>query len=236
MTDDDLAGRLAAVRARIAAAALNVSRQPDSVTLLPVSKTHPVEDIAELARLGGVHKFGENRPQELAQKAAELGSLELEWVLIGPLQRNKAGLVARYAAQFQALDSLSVAEALERQLQHLGRPIDVMIEVNTSGEAAKHGVTPAAAVPLAHGLAVYQCLRPVGLMTVAAQGDEPVVRGCFRCLREVQSQLRDEGYDWPQLSMGMSADLEWAIEEGSTLVRVGTAIFGDRASCPGVPK
>jgi len=228
MTGDDLAGRLAGVRARIARAALNVGRPLDSVTLLPVSKTHPVEVIAELARIGGVRQFGENRPQELAAKASELAALELGWVLIGPLQRNKAGLVAKSATQFQALDSLSVAESLDSRLQHLGRQIEVLIEVNTSGEASKHGVTPAGALSLAHGLAAYESLRPVGLMTVAAQGDEPVVRGCFRRLREVRSQLRDDGFDWPQLSMGMSADLEWAIEEGSTIVRVGTAIFGGR--------
>ena len=222
----DVVERLAAVRARIAEAAAAAGRRPGEVTLLPVSKTHPVEDIADFSRLSGIRSFGENRPQELAAKAVTYP--HLDWVLIGPLQRNKAGLVAAHASQFQALDSLRVAEALDRQLQALGRSLDVMIEVNTSGEPAKHGVPPADALTLARNLAPYASLKPIGLMTLAAQGEEPQVRGCFRALRTVQSQLRDNGHDWPSLSMGMSNDYVWAIEEGSTMVRLGTAIFGPR--------
>lgn len=220
-----IADRVADALDRIAKAAAAAGRPANSVTLLPVSKTRPVADISEAAATG-LTSFAENRPQELAAKAQALPGLG--WVLIGPLQRNKAGLAARYASQFQALDSLPLACALDRQLQDLGRPLEVLIEVNTSGEATKHGVAPDEAVALARGLADCQALRPVGLMTVAAQGPQPVVRGCFQALREVQSRLRDEGFDWPQLSMGMSDDFEWAIDEGSTVVRLGTAIFGPR--------
>jgi len=224
----DVVERLTAVRARIAEAAATACRRPHHITLLPVSKTHKVEDIAEVAQLGHIKSFGENRPQELAAKAIE--APHLDWVLIGPLQRNKAALVAAHASQFQALDSLRVAEALDRQLQALGRSLDVMIEVNTSGEPAKHGVPPSEALKLAQSLAPYASLNPIGLMTLAAQGEEPQVRGCFQALRTVQSQLRDNGHDWPSLSMGMSNDYVWAIEEGATVVRLGTAIFGPRPS------
>jgi len=228
VTPEEVAGRLAAVRARIAEVAAGVGRRGEEVSLLPVSKTHPVEYLAEVARVTGVRHYGENRPQELAAKA--VACPDLEWVMIGPLQRNKAGLVAAHAGQFQALDSLRVAQALDRALQVGGRCLDVMVEVNTSGEAAKHGVAPGEALELVRGLAVCSALRPVGLMTLAALGDESRVRGCFRALRGVQGRLRDDGFDLPEMSMGMSDDFVWAVEEGSTLVRLGTAVFGPRVT------
>lgn len=227
-----LAARVEAVRARIAAAAARVGRDPSSVTLLPVSKTRPAAVVAATAAATGLAVFAENRPQELAAKAEELAGLGLGWVQIGPLQTNKAGLVAAHASQFQALDSWRVAEALDRRLQALGRGMDVLIEVNTSGEAAKHGVAPDDAVALASGLAPYTALRPRGVMTVAVNSqDEASVRACFRLAREVRARLRDSvPGQWDELSMGMSGDFEWAIEEGATIVRIGSAIFGPRPS------
>lgn len=228
---DGLAPRVAAVRAAMAAAADRVGRNPADIALLPVSKTRPADLVAEAARTSGLLLFGENRPQELAAKAAQLAGLGLGWVLIGPLQTNKAGLAAQWADQFQALDSLKVAQALDRRLQTIGRSLDVLIEVNTSNEASKHGVPPSQAAELARGLAVYTALRPIGLMTVAANtSDQKVVRGCFAQLRQVQTQLRDIGGSWDELSMGMSSDYQIAIEEGSTMVRIGQALFGPRAS------
>jgi len=242
MTDDQaLAGRIASVRARVADAARRAGRDPGDVEVLPVSKTRPAESVSRVSRIGGFTSFAENRPQELAAKAEALPGFR--WVLIGPLQSNKVSLAARWAASFQALESLSVAEALDRRLQALGRGIDVMIEVNTSGEASKHGVAPDEVVPLARGLAPYASLRPVGLMTVAVNSpDEAAVRGCFRALRQLRGRLRDDGIAsaaWDELSMGMSADFEWAIEEGATVVRIGTQIFGPRppvSDRPAVPK
>ena len=226
----DLADRLAAIRVRIAAAAERAGRDASSVQLLPVTKTQPVE-VIEDAMAAGLTRFAENRPQELAAKRSCLrqDDPEVTWVLIGPLQTNKARLAARFADQFQALDSLRTADALDRRLQALGRGMDVLVEVNTSGEPAKHGVVPSDAPALARALSAYQALRPVGLMTVAVNSpDEQAVRSCFRRLVDVQRHLRDDGLDWPELSMGMSGDFEWAIEEGSTIVRLGTALFGPR--------
>ena len=224
--------RVEAIQYRMAAAATRVGRDPAEVALLPVSKTRPAEAVTAVATGTGLVRFAENRPQELAAKARELDGIE--WVLIGPLQTNKAALVAEYACQFQGLDALRTAEALDRRLQALGRGMDVLVEVNTSGEAAKHGVAPGEALALARGLGAFSSLRPAGLMTVAVNSpDEKAVRACFARLREVQAQLRDAlGDGWDELSMGMSGDFEWSIEEGSTIVRVGTAIFGPRPMPP----
>ena len=236
MTDvQTLKRRVEAIQARMVAAARRAGRDPADVALLAVSKTRPAEAVAAVVAGTGMTRFAENRPQELAAKARELSNIE--WVLIGPLQTNKAGLAAEFACQFQALDAVRTAEALDRRLQALGRGMDVLIEVNTSGETAKHGVPPEGALELAHGLKPFSSLRPVGLMTVAVNSpDEVAVRACFRRLRGVQDQLRDElGDGWGELSMGMSGDFEWAIEEGSTIVRVGTAIFGPRPMPRDVP-
>jgi len=235
MTDAaELKLRVEAIEARMASAARRVGRDPADVALLPVSKTRPAEAVAAVVETTGLTRFAENRPQELAAKAREVAA---EWVLIGPLQTNKAGLAAEFACQFQALDALRTAEALDRRLQALGRGMDVLIEVNTSGEESKHGMAPGDALALARGLSAFSSVRPVGLMTVAVNSpDEAAVRACFTRLRDVQAHLRDGlGDGWDELSMGMSGDFEWAIEEGSTIVRVGTAIFGPRVTPPAVP-
>jgi len=198
-----------------------------------VTKSRSLEAITEIVTQAGLTTLAENRPQELATKAEALTDLPVKWVLIGPLQTNKAGLVAGWANQFQALDSLRTAEVLDRRLQSLGKSLDVLIEVNTSGEVTKHGIAPDQAMALARGLADCGSLRPIGLMTVAINSpDEAAVRACFRSLRQVQTQLREASNDsrWDVLSMGMSGDYEWAIEEGSTMVRIGSAIFGPRTA------
>ena len=221
---------LAAVEARIVAACVRAGRPRESVRLLPVSKTQPASVVAE-AYEAGCRRFGENKVQEAMAKADELASLPgIEWALIGHLQTNKARDAARFATEFQALDSLRVAEALDRRLQASGRGMDVLIEVDTSGEETKFGVAPAEVVALARQLGAYPSLRLRGLMTIAANtSDAAVVGRCFDAMVALREQLRDalgDGHD--ELSMGMSGDFELAIERGSTCVRVGTAIFGAR--------
>jgi pyridoxal phosphate enzyme (YggS family) len=229
-----LAARLREVSGRIEAACRRAGRDPATVTLLPVSKTHPLADIEAVAALSGLTLFGENRPQELAAKAASLSpGSPVRFVLIGHLQTNKAGLAAQYAASFQALDSSHLAAALDRRLQALGRGLDVLIEVNTSGEPAKHGLAPQEVPAFASGLAAMNSLRVRGLMTVALNSPDPcAVSACFDQLVLLQARLRDDGVlgaDWAQLSMGMSGDFECAIAHGATMVRVGRAIFGARS-------
>lgn len=234
MTEEaELADRIDAVRRRIAGACARAGRDPDGVRLLPVSKTQPFQVLAQAARLGIV-RFGENRVQEMANKDAglrELG-LQVQWALTGPLQSNKVRDVAALASEFQALESVRIAEALQRRLTAAGRRLDVMIEVNTSQESAKHGLDPAEVPDFAARLAPYDALNVTGLMTVAANTpDQRVIAGCFQTLVDLQARLRDAGTlgsAWDELSMGMSGDFELAIEHGATVVRVGTAIFGAR--------
>lgn len=225
-----LAANQAVVEARIRAACAASGRARDSVRLLAVSKTHPASAVADAHALG-LRWFGENKVQEALAKASELASLDdLKWSFIGHLQTNKARDVASFAHEFQGLDSLHVAEALDRRLQAAGRALDVLIEVDTSGEATKFGVAPDDVVDMAHALRPYQSLRLRGLMTIAANtSDRAVIASCFDTMVRLQAHVQDAlGASCPELSMGMSGDLELAIEHGSTCVRVGTAIFGQR--------
>ncbi len=226
-----IAENLAAVQSRIEAACARAGRSASEVRLLPVSKTHPAASVME-AYAAGARRFGENKVQEAAAKAAELASLaEVSWALIGHLQSNKAKQLVTFAAEFQALDSAPLAAELDKRLQAAGRRLEVLIEVNTSGEASKFGVAPGEVVGLARALRAFDALDVRGLMTIATNTpDRAVVAGCFDELAALRDRLRDEfggGYD--ELSMGMSGDFELAIERGATCVRVGTAIFGARA-------
>lgn len=227
-----VADRLAAVRDRIDAACVRVGRQPEEVRLLPVSKTHPPEVLAQ-AYDAGVRELGENRVQEVVAKAEALADRpDLRWSLIGHLQSNKARAAAAVIGEFQALDSLKIARALDRALQADGRAIDVLIQVNSSAEPQKFGLPPAEVADLAVELRHCDSLRVHGLMTVAVfSGDPAEVAACFQRMRALQEQLRQTDqaagrYD--DLSMGMSGDFELAIEHGATTVRVGQAIFGAR--------
>ena len=220
-----LAANLQAIRARIDAACRAAGRDPGEVRLLPVSKTVAEARLRQAYALG-VRELGENKVQEAMAKSEAMADLEdLRWVLIGHLQTNKAKYVARFASEFQALDSLRVAQALDARLQKLGRAIDVLVQVNTSGEASKFGLPP-------EEVPAFSSLRVRGLMTLALfSDDEARVRPCFVRLRELRDRLRQEAPDgiaMDELSMGMSGDFELAIAEGATTVRVGTAIFGHR--------
>ncbi len=230
---DDFRTHLAAVHQRIRAACLRAGRTPDAVRLLPVSKTQTA-DLLRLAYAAGCREFGENKVQEAHAKWQALQDLtDVRWSVIGHLQTNKAKLVARFASEFQALDSLRVAEALERQLQTEGRALDVLVQVNTSGEANKFGLPPSEVAAFVHALSAFPALRVRGLMTLALfSTDAAAVRACFIRLRQLRDRLRQDlsaGLALDELSMGMSGDYEIAIEEGATVVRVGQAIFGARA-------
>jgi len=233
LTLADFQHNLAAVQTRMAAACQRAGRNVASVRLLPVSKTKP-EASLRLAHAAGCRMLGENKVQEAWGKWEALQDLtDLRWSVIGHLQTNKAKLVARFASEFQALDSLRLAEALDRRLQVEGRALDVFVQVNTSGEASKYGLAPEAVPAFLRALPAMSALRVRGLMTLALfSGDSARVRQCFVCLRGLRDQLRHSapaGMSLDELSMGMSGDFEIAIEEGATVVRVGQAIFGARA-------
>ena len=227
-----IADRAAAVRERIAEAAHRAGRDPAGVTLVAVTKTFPLETVRAAVE-AGLTDLGENRVQELVEKAEALpGAAEgggVRWHLIGSLQRNKARDAAAYADLFHALDSVRLADALDRKAAEAGRVLPVLVQVNVSGEDAKHGVAPDAAPALLDAAAEREHLRPVGLMGMAAiartEADrERLVRPAFRQMRA----LYDAAPDLSVLSMGMSGDYEVAVEEGATHVRVGSALFGAR--------
>lgn len=244
-TPDEFAAAVATVRSRMADAAQRVGRDPGSITLLPVSKTVTQERMR--AAIGsGLTVFGENKVQEVVRKSAELADIEgVRWEVIGHLQTNKARDVAALADRFQALDSLRLAEALDRRLQAAGRALDVFVQVNTSGEESKFGLAPDEVTDFVRALPAYSSLRPRGLMTLAVfSSDTDRVRACFAMLRQIRDQVRDLGVpgaaEISDLSMGMSGDYGTAIEEGATVVRVGQGIFGarstpDSAYWPGAP-
>lgn len=227
-----LQGNLDAIRTRIAAACRAAGRDPGDVRLLPVSKTVD-EARLRLAHGIGLRELGENKVQEALGKWEAMADLaDLRWVLIGHLQTNKAKYAARFASEFQALDSLRVAQALDAQLQKQGRALDVLVQVNTSGETTKFGLAPEDVPGFVRQLPAFSSLRVRGLMTLALFSDDAArVRPCFARLRGLRDRLRQDAPDgiaMDELSMGMSGDFELAIAEGATTVRVGTAIFGSR--------
>ena len=216
------ADRLAVVQARIADAARRANRDPASVRLVAVSKTQPVEAVHE-AVAAGQKLFGENRAQELVQKA---DAVPAEWHFIGHLQTNKVRQVVGRATLIHGVDSLALAEEIARRK---GPP--VLVQVNTSGEESKSGVDPAEAIRFCTEVAGVCELR--GLMTIPAPTEDPEgSRSAFRALRELAAEGRAKGLGTQELSMGMSDDFEVAIEEGATLVRLGTILFGARSSPP----
>ena len=222
--------KLQQVQERIALACAAAQRPVQSVTLLAVSKTFGAEAVRE-AWAAGQRAFGENYVQEALAKIAALASLRpaIEWHLIGPLQSNKTREVAAAFDWVHSVDRLKVAERLSAQRPAELAPLQVCLQVNVSGEASKSGVTPAELPALAHAVAALPNLRLRGLMSIPEPAaDVAAQRAPHRALRELFDALRSEGLALDTLSMGMSADLEAAIAEGSTMVRVGTAIFGAR--------
>lgn len=224
-----IAAALDAVQSRITAAATRAGRDPGTIRLLPVSKTKPPTDVLE-ARAAGYVRFGENKVQEAHAKWSELSDTDIEWAVIGHLQRNKARFVAEFASEFQALDSLRLASELDRRLQSAGRQLDVLVQVNSSGEDQKFGLPPEEVLQFSKELEAFDSLNVRGIMTLAVfSPDKARVGACFEVMQQVQRELRDaSGGGWDELSMGMSGDYELAIAHGATCVRVGQAIFGNR--------
>lgn len=223
--------RLATIEARIAAACRDTGRDPTSVRLLPVTKTVTPDGI-RAAYDAGYRWFGENKVQEAQAKAGILADLSIDWCIIGHLQTNKARHVASFAAEVHSLDSIRLAEELDRRLQAQGRAMKALLQVNTSGEAAKSGLAPEDVRAFVKQLPAFSSIQVTGFMTLARQSeDAQAVRDCFRLLRTVREQAREwsaQGLAFDELSMGMSGDFELAIAEGSTIVRIGQAIFGAR--------
>jgi len=225
-----IGGNLKTVQDRIAAAAARAGRDPSSVKLVVVTKTVDVGRIREAAAAGAMI-FGENRVQEAKEKFEQLGPLA-SWHLIGRLQTNKAKFAVRLFSLIHSVDSLELAKELDRQAAKIGKVQDVLIEVNIAGEASKAGVGAAGTPGLVREAAKLEHIAIKGLMTMPPYSDNPEdSRPCFRRLRELASAIAKENIanvSMQELSMGMSGDFETAVEEGATLVRVGTAIFGTR--------
>ena len=223
--DDDLRENLANVRTRIARAAVKVGRNPAEIKLIAVSKTRGIE-VLEAAAAAGADVFGENKVQEADEKIVVLKNKSLEWHLIGHLQSNKARVAARIFDVIHTLDSVALAERLERICGEERRSqLKVLAQIDLAGETTKNGIKPTDLPALIEFTNGCEHLKLAGLMIIPPYFDDvELVRPFFRHLREMRDELLPHG----ELSMGMSHDFETAIEEGATLVRVGTAIFGER--------
>ncbi|ORV50277.1 YggS family pyridoxal phosphate enzyme [Mycolicibacter engbaekii] len=223
-----LRARWELLRERVDDACRAAGRSPGDVEVLPVSKTFGPDLIRQAVDLG-LRRFGENKVQEIKDKFEPLADCGIDWVMIGHLQTNKAGVVARLAAEVQSVDRSRLAATLDRHLRAEGRVMDVLVQVKTSDEPSKYGLDPGQLLPFLDELAGYPSMRVRGLMTLAINTDNPdAVRGCFRRLRELRDDAVARGHDLPRLSMGMSGDFPLAIAEGATEVRIGTALFGAR--------
>ena len=218
------------VRDRIASAALTCGREPASVRLVAVSKTRPADDVRQAWR-AGQSVFGENYVQELVEKAAEINEA-LEWHFIGHLQSNKVKYIAGLVTMIHSVDRLSLATEISRQWGRLDSCCDILIQVNISGEATKSGASEAEALQLVRAVAQLPNIRVRGLMTMPPFFDDPAAaRPFFAALRRLSQTVASAaipGVAMAELSMGMSGDFEAAIQEGATLVRVGTSLFGAR--------
>jgi pyridoxal phosphate enzyme (YggS family) len=227
-----LQARFADVRARVAAAALRSHRSPDQVTLVAISKTHPAETLREGLR-AGITDFGENRVQEAEGKIGEVGRTAARWHLVGHLQTNKAGRAVKLFDCIHSLDSVDLAERLDRLcVAAVREALPVLIQIDLGGEKTKTGIEPRELPELLAGVKKCPRIPLIGLMTLPPYFENPdCARPYFKTLRDLRDELQTDGHFGQrhgELSMGMSHDFEIAIEEGATMVRVGTAIFGER--------
>jgi pyridoxal phosphate enzyme (YggS family) len=227
----DIALNLKLVRERMAAAAHRAGRNAQHVKLVAVTKTHSVGMI-EAAIAAGVTDIGENKVQEALEKKAELDAkgTSVTWHLIGHLQSNKAKLAVQHFELIHSVDSLALAQEIDRQATKLGKQQRILLQLNVSGEESKFGIDPTAAGEFADGV-LQSCanLRVEGLMTMAPFSDNPEdARPHFRALKQLSYELRAKHCLGAELSMGMTGDFEVALQEGATLVRIGSAIFGHR--------
>lgn len=223
-----LINNIASIKQRMAIACQKSGRPLDSVQLLLATKTVRAHKILEAIKTGET-LIGENKVQELKEKYGDLSVIPHQTHFIGHLQTNKIRHVIQYVDCIQSIDRLRLAEKLQRRLEYEDQSIDVFLQVNTSYESSKFGMAPEHVLEVAQQVTQLDRIRIKGLMTIGLFSSEvDKVRRCFRLLKSIQSRLLDKGIPVHELSMGMSGDLETAIEEGSTMVRVGTAIFGKR--------
>ena len=231
MSDDSRQARLADVRARIARAAGRAGRDPASVRLIAVSKTFPAEAVRAAAAAGQID-FGENKVQEALRKMEQTADLHLHWHLIGHLQSNKAKKAAAFDA-IHSIDGPSLLQKVDEAAAQAGRRIDLLVQVDLAGELTKHGAREDELTAIFDAARSARACRCTGLMIIPPAVEDPeAARPYFRQLREVRDRLLARGVDasmLQELSMGMSHDFDVAVEEGATLVRVGTAIFGGRS-------
>jgi len=228
ITHEQLQRRLEDVRMKIARAANKAGRDPEAILLLPASKKQSVETL-QVALVCGLEVFGENRVQEALEKIGALPG-SVQWHFIGALQRNKVKHVVGTFHLIHSVDSIKLADEIEKEAAKRGLPQEMLIEVNIGREAAKHGCHPEALEGLAREINQRDHLTLTGLMTVAPfREDAEAVRPYFRQMRELRERLEfAAGWALPVLSMGMTHDFEVAIEEGATCIRVGTGLFGER--------
>lgn len=227
-----MAAAIADIKTRMARAAAAAGRNPEDVRLLPVTKTKPAPMLKHAYALG-LHVFGENYIQEAREKFAELSALDISWHFIGHLQSNKAKYAVKMFDLIHSVDSLHLAQALNREAARIDKIQAILIQVNEGGEVSKSGVAPTAALELVKAVAQLPHLKLKGLMTLPPFFDNPVAaRPYFAHLRHIRDEimaLQIPGVELNELSMGMTGDFEAAIAEGSTIVRIGTALFGARA-------
>jgi len=226
-----ISANIESVRGRIAAACRRAGRRPEDITLVAVSKTFPAERIREVVR-AGVSDIGENYVQEVLPKREALAGEPIRWHFIGHLQSNKAKSIAAWVTMVHALDSQALAQELDTRAARANRTIDALVEVNTTGEQSKFGITPDQVLPFVRSLEGFPHIRICGLMTIGPflpdpEGSRPMFRR-LRELRETLARHSQQNLDPVHLSMGMTGDFEVAVEVGATLLRIGTALFGSR--------
>jgi len=223
-----VASRLQDVKHRIAKVAQSVGRQPDEITLLVASKTHPAERVREAWEAGQII-FGENYLQEALAKRPALADLPIEWHFIGPIQSNKTKRISENFAWVHSVDRIKIADRLAKDRPESLPPLQICLQVNVSGEDSKSGVAPEELAHLAAHVVRLPRLKLRGLMAVPELTTATALqRSQFHMLWELYDRLKRDGYELDTLSMGMSEDMDIAIAEGATMVRVGTAIFGPR--------
>jgi PLP dependent protein len=230
ISQEQLAANIAHVRSSIVEAAQKAGRQPDEIILVAVSKTMPIELVMMAYNLG-ITNFGENRVQEALPKIAAFHPPDVRWHMIGHLQSNKAGKVVGSFDMVQSVDSLHLAQVLNRHAKEREKRLPILLQVNISGEASKEGMSPAEVPAVARQIVTLPHIEVQGLMMIAPLVQDPEeARPVFRGLRELRDRLREEVPEcsWQHLSMGMTDVYHVAIAEGATIVRIGRAIFGQR--------
>ncbi len=223
-----IAENVANIRQRIAAACRRAGRSPDDVTLIAVTKTFGPDEVRGAVQTG-VFDCGENYVQEMEHKHAEIGDDRIRWHFLGHLQTNKVRRILPWVGMIHAVDSARLAGVISAEAARIGRTVDILVEVNTSGETSKFGAEPGKTQELVREISAIPSLRCDGLMTIGPLSEEPEdARRSFRMLAELRRAIGAGGIPLRHLSMGMTNDFEIAVEEGATMVRIGTAIFGHR--------